>query len=269
MDTISISGEAIRSVIQAYWLFTGMKKSVSTAATSPRSRRLAASTRLIMEISPSGDGTGSSGSYTLSGGTLSAPRRAKPWGIVAWERSHAIQQHQQVRSAELLTIGTGSTYTLGDTASLKDSTGETVDGTFAQNGGSNFAGSNSNSLTALLVSGNYQLNSGSLELSGLELIAGGSMVQSGGTSIVTGSIPDTAMAIVGDLNGGTNAGTYTLSSGAALTVNGALHVGGINITSQNTTANQALPAGVLTVNGGTLVVSELIKIYGPGPGNTI
>ncbi len=94
------------------------------------------------------------------------------------------------------------------------------------------------------------------------------MVQSGGTSIVTGSIPDTAMAIVGDLNGGTNAGTYTLSSGAALIVNGALHVGGINITSQNTTANQALPAGVLTVNGGTLVVSELIKLW-TGPGNAI
>lgn len=212
-----------------------------------------------------GDSGGSTGSYTLSGGTLSAIENETVGnsGIGTFTQSAATSN----TVGGTLYIGAGSTYTLGDTASLSVTSGESIYGTFTQTSGSNFASSTSTGLASLSLAGSYQLSGGELNLNGLELISG-SMTQSGGTSIVTGTIPDVALAIVGSLSGGTATGSYTLSSGATLTVNGAVHVGGINVSSGTTVANEAIPSGVLTVSGGVLTVSELIKLW-TGPGNAI
>jgi len=230
-----------------------------------------------------GHGTGSSGQYTLSGGLLNVNTNAvasySSEGIGA-SGNGTFLQTGGTHNTVTLYIGYGSAatgaYSLSDSGTLNVSANEYIgyfgSGTFTQTGGTH-------TVTGALAiapnpqyntKGTYSLQGGSLSAASITLYVGGSLTvqgttsattlstsqisnygtitQTGGTSIITGSLN------IGDNFGST--GTYGLQGGnlTASTIN----VGGsgsFSVEGSTLSTNQITNAGIFTQTGGTTTVN--------------
>ncbi|HEY1686026.1 MAG TPA: hypothetical protein VGG19_14770 [Tepidisphaeraceae bacterium] len=211
-----------------------------------------------------GDAAGSSGTYTMTGGTLTTDDAT----IGNSGTGTFTQSAGSNTVGGTLTVGAGSSYTMSQNAALNATGGENINGTFIQNGGTQTVGNSASGITGLIMTGSYQLNGGTMSIDGLVLIAGGQFTQPAGSNTITESGTNTALGIIGNDSGGTSAGVYTLGSGASLTVNGAVQVGGIDFNSGGTELTEPYPSGILNINGGSFLVTDFIRLW-TGTGNAI
>jgi hypothetical protein len=198
-------------------------------------------------------------SYTLAGGTLTAPLTT-----IGLNGSGSFIQTSGTFTTSTLSIDAGGTYSLQNgtlLATAGEIVGNSAIGSFTQTGGTN-----SLSTGASLVLGNtsgangaYSLSSGSLS-TGLLIVgdAGdGNFTQTGGTMSVTGAyaaISETAA----------EPGTFSISGGVA-NIAGNLSVGGLF----NKGSFEAGGAGGLNVSGSAdLAVSGVLYAAGSGKGSS-
>jgi outer membrane autotransporter protein len=208
---------------------------------------------------------GSSGTYNLSGGSLSAP--AETIGVLTGGVGVFNQSGGTNTVTDALTLGfrsgSNGTYNLSGGSLVSDF--ETVGyqglGTFNQNGGSN-------TLTGDLTLGDWTSGNGTYNLSGGSLSARSEIIgsfgsgvfnQSGGTNTVTGDLR------MGDQPGRT--GAYNLSGGSLFTANtivgnmgeGTFTQTGGSHTVSHTLTLAAIPgsSGIYNLQGGSLTAGTV------------
>jgi len=166
-----------------------------------------------------GNFPGATGTYALSGGSLSVGNDAD----VGFEGSGTFTQSGGSETVGMvLTVGVSSS------------------GTYTQTGGTNMVGSLYMGDFLSTASGSYSLSAGSLSASNQEIIGGegsATFTQSGGTNSVN-------LLVLG--SGATSSGNYSLGPGGSLTVTGAL---GQEIIGD-------LGSGAFTQTGGTNAVTN-------------
>ncbi len=250
-----------------------------------------------------GAGSGSNGSYTLSGGSLAAAVGVYDAGetIGSYYGTGLFTQSGGTNTTNILFLESNSAYSLGNTGCLsltEEYVGWTGTATFSQSGGTNTIGDD-------MILGEYNFSAGTFNLSGNAVLSAsdnevlavegtGVFNQTGGTNTVSNWL------MVGDNTNKSTAGTYNLSgnalvrasddyvgywgpgtvnqSGGTNTISGTLNLGGLAAGTYNlsgasslTAANECL--GVVSAgqgnfgqSAGTNTVSAALFVGWEGPG---
>jgi T5SS/PEP-CTERM-associated repeat protein/autotransporter-associated beta strand protein len=207
-----------------------------------------------------GNHIGSTGTYTLSGtGSLAVSGDE----VVGFDGSGVFVQtggtHTVGGSLTFGNVAGSGTYNLSGTGSLSVAMAERINSgnTFVQSGGTHTLGA----MGGLTVHGAYNLSGGNLLNLGIGTVvggtgAGGVFTHTAGTHTL-GAPGAHALFILADQP--TDVGTYNLSGTGNLTVNGTADLGGVTLVAGAGEAAGGM--GVLNISGGTMTVSERLRIW--------